>query len=116
MADVVVDVSAGATQPVLDAVAVVRPGGTIVLAGLKHGQPISNLVTDDLVMKSITMRGVFTVETAAYREAIRLIERGAGPFKKMQTETYPLTQAADAINRLAGTDGNPPAIHVAIHP
>ena len=38
-ADIVVDVSAVATQPVVDAVECVRPGGTIVLGGVKgtHG-------------------------------------------------------------------------------
>jgi threonine dehydrogenase-like Zn-dependent dehydrogenase len=35
LADVVVDVSAYATQPVVDAVEVVKPRGTVVLAGLK---------------------------------------------------------------------------------
>ena len=34
-ADVVIDVSSYATQPVTDALSMVRPGGTIVLAGVK---------------------------------------------------------------------------------
>jgi threonine dehydrogenase-like Zn-dependent dehydrogenase len=114
LADVVVDVSAGAVQPVLDAIDIVRPGGTVVLAGLKNGHSVPNFVTDRLVSKSITMRGVFTVDTPSYREAIRLIHNGTVPFERFRTETYPLADAEHAIRRLAGLEGDRPAFHVAI--
>jgi threonine dehydrogenase-like Zn-dependent dehydrogenase len=116
LADVVVDVSAMATQPVRDAVDMVRSGGTIVLAGLKGGRPVPNFVSDRLVYKSITMRGVFTVDSDAYVEAIRLIERDPGLFGRLHTGSYPLERAEEAILHLAGRTGDPPAVHVSIEP
>jgi threonine dehydrogenase-like Zn-dependent dehydrogenase len=62
------------------------------------------------------VRGVFTVDSASYRRAIRLIESGVVPFARMQSATFRLSEAEDAIRRLAGLDGKPPAIHVAIKP
>ena len=116
LADVVIDVSAMATQPVLDAVEMVRRGGTIVLAGLKGGRAVPNFVTDRLVFKSITMRGVFTVDSRAYAEAIRLIESEPDRFARLHTRSYPLERTEEAIQHLAGRTDEPPAVHVAIVP
>jgi threonine dehydrogenase-like Zn-dependent dehydrogenase len=114
-ADIVVDVTPVATQPILDAVAFVRNGGTIVLSGVKGG-PRAEIDTDELVRKSITMRGVFTVDSPAYRRAIRLLESGAQPFERLHTASYPLERAEEAIHHLAGRLDGPPAINVAIAP
>lgn len=117
LADVVVDVSAVATQPIIDAIEITRPGGTIVLAGIKGGAPVPGFVSDKLVFKSIRMQGVFTVTTAGYREAIRLIESGVAPVARMHTRTYPLEEAEDAVKFLAGEGPTDEvAIHVAIAP
>lgn len=114
-ADVVVDVT-GAVQTVTDAIEMVRTGGTIVLAGVKNYHEVPGFVSDKLVLRSITVRGVFTVDSASYRRAIHLIESGAALFTRMQTATFRLSDAEAAIHRLAGLDGKPPAIHVAIKP
>ena len=114
-ADIVVDVTPVATQPILDAVAFVRNGGTIVLSGVKGG-PRAEIDTDELVRKSITMRGVFTVDSPAYRRAIRLLESGTQPFERLHTASYPLERAEEAIHHLAGRLDGPPAINVAIAP
>ncbi len=114
-ADVVVDVTPTATQPILDAVAFVRNGGTIVLSGVKGG-PRTELDTDEVVRKSITLRGVFTVDSPAYRRAIRLLESGSQPFDRLHTASYSLERAEEAIHHLAGRLDGPPAINVAIAP
>ena len=57
-ADVIVEVSAQATQPIIDAVEMVRRGGTIVLAGLKSFKPVGNLITDKIVIKRSEERRV----------------------------------------------------------
>jgi threonine dehydrogenase-like Zn-dependent dehydrogenase len=114
-ADVVVDVVPVATQPILDAVAFVRNGGTIVLSGVKGGER-TPLDTDEVVRKSITLRGVFTVDSPAYRRAIRLLEVGAQPFGRLHTASYGLERAEEAIHHLAGRLDGPPAINVAIAP
>jgi threonine dehydrogenase-like Zn-dependent dehydrogenase len=114
-ADVVVDVTPVATQPILDAVDFVRNGGTIVLSGVKGGER-TPLDTDEVVRKSITLRGVFTVDSPAYRRAIRLLEVGAQPFGRLHTASYGLERAEEAIHHLAGRLDGPPAINVAIAP
>ena len=115
LADVVVDVTPVATQPVLDAIDIVRSGGTIVLSGVKGG-PTAAIDTDVLVRRSITMRGVFTVDSASYRHAVKLLTRGGFPFERLRTATYGLERAEEAILHLAGRLDGPPAINVAIAP
>ena len=92
-----------------------RTGGTIVLAGFT-GAPRPALDQDRIVFKSVTLRGVFTVDSPAYRQAIRLLEEGGLPFERMHTASYPLDRADEAIHHLAGRTDGPPAIHVAIAP
>jgi threonine dehydrogenase-like Zn-dependent dehydrogenase len=115
LADVVLDVTPVATQPILDAIEMVRNGGTIVLAGVKGGPTVA-IDQDRIVFKSVTVRGVFTVDSPAYRQAIRLLEEGGLPFERMHTASYGLDRAEEAIHHLAGRTDGPPAIHVAIAP
>lgn len=115
MADIVVDVC-GATQALVDAVDLVRWGGTIVLAGLKGDGVGTTLLTDKMVMRTIALRGVFTVDPTSYRQAIQLIESGVAPFGKLRSGSYELKDAEAAIHRLAGWDGKPPGVHVVIEP
>ena len=114
--DVVVDVTPMATQPVLDAVAVVRNGGTIVLSGVKGGPTVA-LDPDVLVRKSMTLRGVFTVDSPAYRQAIRTARKRRAAVCERCT---PRSIRSSAPRRRSCTwpaarDG-PPAINVAIAP
>lgn len=115
-ADVVLDITPNATAPVTDAIASVRRGGTVVLAGVKDGAEIPGFVSDELVFRNIRLQGVFTVDSAGYREAIRMIESDPEVFELFGTRAYPLDRAAEAIARLAGADGEPAAVHVAIDP
>ncbi len=115
LADVVVDVTPVAIEPVLDAIAIVRNGGTIVLSGVKGGATAA-IDTDVLVRRSITMRGVFTVDSRSYGHAVRMLERGGAPYARLRTATYSLERADEAILHLAGRLDGPPAINVAIGP
>jgi len=111
MADVVLELTPIATQPVLDAVEAVRHSGRIVLAGLKGGKSV-DLVTDRLINKGATVRGAFGVNAEAYVEAIRIIESGRFPLHRMSSGTYELADTEAAIQSLA--DGS--AIHVCVCP
>lgn len=115
MADVVIDVSP-AISSVHDALAVIRKGGTIVLAGVKSGAVLPEFDPNILLWNSITLRGVLTVDSPAYREAIQMLERDGGRLARMHTATYGLDRVADAIKHLSGEGDQPPAIHVAIDP
>jgi threonine dehydrogenase-like Zn-dependent dehydrogenase len=116
MADVVLDATP-ADSAFHDALRVVRNGGTVILAGSKHGRPSPGIEPDLICIKSVTIRGVLSVDSLSYRRAIRLLERGSAyPFAKMHTATYPLEAAAEAVEHLAGRAGHGTALHVGIAP
>jgi threonine dehydrogenase-like Zn-dependent dehydrogenase len=114
-ADVVLDVTPMAAQPVLDALDCVRHAGRIVLAGLKGRRPIS-LVTDAIIQKGATVVGAYSVDARAYLDAIRIIESGTVPFEKLHTHTFGLDEAGRAIETLAGEVPGQRAVHVSIAP
>jgi threonine dehydrogenase-like Zn-dependent dehydrogenase len=114
-ADVVLELTPMADQPVRDALNAVRWGGRVVLAGLKGGRPIE-LSTDLLINKAINVVGAFSVDSRAYAEAIRLIETGRFPLERMHTHTFGLDDISLAIETLAGEVPGEDAVHVAIVP
>jgi threonine dehydrogenase-like Zn-dependent dehydrogenase len=115
MADVVVDVSANATQPVVDALDLVRPGGTIVLGGLK-GVPVPQFPSDKVVLRGITVIGARGVTAPGYAEAIDIIASDRFPLDRMRTHQFPLEQAEQAIQVLAGEVPGEHAVNVVIRP
>ena len=115
-ADVVVDVSAYATRPVVDALSMVRQGGTVVLAGVKGFKTVDDFVSDLVVMKEITVRGAMGVTSSGYTSAIRLIESGRVPLALMHTHDFPLEDAALAIRTLAREVPGEESIHSALLP
>jgi threonine dehydrogenase-like Zn-dependent dehydrogenase len=111
MADVVLELTPMAQQPIRDAIEAVRHSGRIVLAGLKGGKPVE-LVTDDLINKGLTVRGAYGVNAESYMEAIRIIESERFPLEKMSSGAYGLDDTEAAIQALGDGD----AIHVCICP
>jgi threonine dehydrogenase-like Zn-dependent dehydrogenase len=114
-ADVVLDVTPMAHQPVLDAIDGVRHGGRVVLAGLKGRRPMS-FVSDSIIQKGATVVGAYSVDARAYVDAIKIIESRRFPFEKLHTHTFGLEDAAHAIDVLAGDVPGEQAIHVSIDP
>jgi threonine dehydrogenase-like Zn-dependent dehydrogenase len=115
LADVVLELTPMAEQPVRDALHAVRHGGRVVLAGLKGGRDVA-LNTDLIINKAITVMGAYGVDSRAYAEAIRLIESGRFPLERMHTHTFGLEDAALAIETLAGERDEGTAVHLAIMP
>jgi threonine dehydrogenase-like Zn-dependent dehydrogenase len=115
-ADVVVDVSAYATAPVADALSMARPGGTVVLAGVKGFKAVERFVSDLVVMKELTIRGAIGVTSSGYRQAIRLIESGRVPIELMHTHDFPLAEAELAIRTLAREVPGESSIHSTLLP
>ena len=116
MADIVVDVSAYANEPVTQAIDVARRGGTVILAGLKGPKPVEGFFNDRVVAKELRIQGVFGVDFKAYEPAIRLIESGKYPLEKMHTHTLPLEEAERALQILAREIPGEEAIHIALVP
>ncbi len=115
-ADVVVDVSAYATEPVAAALDYVKPGGTVVLAGVKGFKPIPDFISDKIVMKEISVRGAIGVTSTGYTAAIRLIESGKVPLAEMHTHDFKLRDAELAIRTLAREIPGDESIHSCLIP
>jgi alcohol dehydrogenase len=79
-ADVVVDVTAKAPDALNQAVRLVRPEGTIVVAGIR-GSPITSGFSADLVVyKEIRIVGALGVDVTAYQSALELLASTSLPF------------------------------------
>jgi threonine dehydrogenase-like Zn-dependent dehydrogenase len=115
-ADVVVEVSANAAEPVAEALHYVATGGRIVLAGVKGFKPVPEFVSDLVVVKEATIMGAFGVTMHSYDAAIRLIESGTVPLDKMHTHDFALTDAEQAIQTLAGELPGAASIHSCLVP
>jgi len=115
-ADVVVEVTAYATEPVAASLDYVKPGGTVVLAGVKGFKAVPDFISDKIVLKEITLRGAIGVTSSGYRAAIDLIESRRLPLERLHTHDFPLRRADEAVRTLAGEFPAERAIHVCLLP
>ena len=115
-ADIVVDVSAFATEPVRDAIHMVRPGGRVVLAGVKGMKAVDDFVSDYIVLKEINIQGAIGVTSSGYRSAIRMIESGRSPITAMHTHDFDLAEADLAIRTLGREVAGDESIHSCLIP
>jgi threonine dehydrogenase-like Zn-dependent dehydrogenase len=116
LADRVVDTTPIAVGPIADAVEAVRPGGTVVLAGIKGRRALEHVYPDRITTKAIDVRGALSVESWGYQQAIRLVASHRYPLERLHTHTLPIEQAAHGIELLAGEVPGETAIHVTIVP
>lgn len=116
-ADVVVDVAAVSMQPIVDAVEIARPGGTIVFAAIKGGgAAATGFVPDRVVVKELTIKGLLSQDLRAFVPALRLIESRKYPLELMHTHTFGLDRIDLAIDTLAGRVPGEQAVHVMLDP
>ncbi len=115
-ADVVLDVSSYATEPVAQSLDYVRMGGTVVLAGVKGFREVPGFISDKVVMKEVTIKGAIGVTSSGYANAIRLIESGTVPIERMHTHDFALPDAELAIKTLAREIPGEESIHSCLIP
>ena len=113
LADLVVDVS-GSPQALAQAGSLVRKGGTIVVASVVGETTLVPISTDQLVFKQITVKYVYTSTAPAGRTAVQLIESRKYPFEQMVTHRFPLQQAEQAIQTVAGQNSEAYPIKVVL--
>ena len=91
----------------------VQEGDRIVLAGFKGGKPIENFISDKLLTKEATIKGVNGREIETVLPTIRLMEAGKYPLELLCSHTFPLSQAEEAIQTV-GAHMEKGAIHVTV--
>jgi threonine dehydrogenase-like Zn-dependent dehydrogenase len=112
-ADIVIDTSAFSTQPVADAIAMVRPAGTIVFAGIKHKE-VPNFPVDQAIYKAVRMQAVLGMTSEAYRRAVDMLAAGRAPLDEMRTHVFDIREAIRAVDVLSGVDPKEDAINVVL--
>jgi alcohol dehydrogenase len=112
-ADVVLDVSAGATEPIHQAVDMVRKGGTIVVAGVKTHNALNNFFTDKLVFNEIAMLGVLSSDWEDTDKAVDILRNRWQELSPLCTHAYPVSEADTAV-RVLGREikDGPEAVHI----
>ncbi|UKA60472.1 zinc-dependent alcohol dehydrogenase [Arthrobacter sp. FW306-2-2C-D06B] len=113
--DVALDVTPNAMQPIMDSLVAVRRCGTVVLGGLKGMNKLPDFVPDQLVLKSLDLRGALGYSARSQKRAIDAILSGRYDFSDWHTHTLPLDRAEEAIQILGGEikTGRAP-IHVTV--
>ena len=116
LADVVIDVVPYAATTLAEAVDMTRPGGTIVMAGVKGNRPVQNLFSDKITKKALRLQGAAGKLADSQLQSIRILESGRYPLEKLHSHTFPLEQSALALETLAGNVPGETAICVCIAP
>ena len=109
-ADVVIE-AAGTEQAWRDALALARPGGTVVLfGGLERGAAVA-VDAFRLHYEELTLRGAFHHTPATVRSALVFLASGAFPWERLVTHSV-------TLDELPGLLGDPPAdlLKAAVYP
>lgn len=115
MADVVLDMSAGSTEPIIQALDTARVGGRVVLAGLKNGKPTSGLVTDKIVAKELQILGGFSSTFSSLEIALEILQAYQDRLGPLCSHSFTLEEADLAVRTLGRevNDGNE-VVHVSL--
>lgn len=115
MADLVLDVSAGAVAPVVQAIDMVGRGGRIVLAGLKGRNKLNDFPVDKVVFREIQLVGVLSAGWRPTETAIRMIEADGALLQPLCSHSFPLERATEAVRTLGREQpGADNAVHVTL--
>ncbi len=117
LADVVVDVTAKAPAAFTQAIALARPGGTVVVAGTRgFGTSIEGFSPDLVVFKELRVIGALGVDATAYRAALDLLVSGRYPFEGLPRRCVRLDDAAELLATMAGDRDGVPPVHGVLTP
>jgi alcohol dehydrogenase len=113
---VVVDVTAKAPDALAQALALVRRGGTIVMAGTRGSSETPGFWPDTIVYKEVTIRGALGVDGPAYARALEILAAGNYPFAELPRRVTGLSGADELLRMMAGESGQAPPVHGVISP
>ena len=115
-ADVVVDVTAKAPEALAQALALVRRGGTVVMAGTRGTTETPGFVPDAIVYKEVRIQGALGVDAPAYRRALEILADGRYPFADLPRRVEGLSGAEELLATMAGEGSGPPPVHAVLAP
>jgi alcohol dehydrogenase len=115
LADVVVDVTANAPAAFAQAVALARPGGTVVVAGTRGTREAPGFDPDTVVFKELRLLGALGVDTSASRAALELLAARSYPFEALPRQVVGL-DALDGLVRSMAGEGAAPPVHGVVAP
>jgi alcohol dehydrogenase len=116
LADVVVDVTAKAPTALAQAVALARPGGTVVLAGTRGRAATPGFDADHVVYKELRLLGALGVDVAAYGAAFELLADPAFPLHRVAHVTAGLGATAELLGAMAGEADDDRPVHGVVVP
>jgi alcohol dehydrogenase len=116
LADVVVDVTAKAPAALAQAMALARPGGTVVIAGTRGVADAPGFVPDLIVYKELRILGALGVDTSAYTAALEMLAAGAYPFADLPREVTALDGVEALLQTMAGERDVPAPVHGVVAP
>ncbi len=108
LADVVVDVTAKAPEAFDQALALARPGGTVVVAGTRGGREPAGFHPDLIVHRELRVLGALGVDTESARSALALLAARRYPFEALPRGTASFDTVSALLGAMAGEAGTPP--------
>ncbi len=112
-ADIVMDVTAMSTAAVRQAFDMITFSGTILLAGLKNKVPVE-LVTDNIVLNCITVKGGAGSTEESMRTAVNLLNEGKIPGDELVGEVLTIDDFEEAMQLLKREHPEREAVRVTI--
>jgi alcohol dehydrogenase len=116
LADVVVDVTAKAPAALAQAVAMARPGGTVVLAGTRGTPDTPGFWPDHVVYKELHLIGALGVDVTAYRTAIDVLVSRRWPFADIPRQCAGFDGAETLLRTMAGEIEADAPVHAVLVP
>ncbi|MFV0259426.1 MAG: zinc-binding dehydrogenase [Acidimicrobiales bacterium] len=115
-ADVVIDVTAKAPAALAQAVTLARPGGTVVLAGVRGSTETPGFDPDHIVYKELRILGALGVDVTAYRQALDMLVADRYPFADLPRQVAGFDDLEPLIQTLAGERPGIPPVHAVFAP
>jgi len=115
LADIVVDVTAKAPTALGQAVALARPGGTVVLAGTRGTDETPGFSPDAIVLKELSLVGALGVDSDSTRAALELLASKKYPFADLSRRVAGFDDVSQLLTDMAG-EGGPAPVHGVVVP